>query len=37
MKKDKFLFGDGNASKKIVKILEKINLTKELFQKKIQY
>ena len=37
MKKDKFLFGDGNASKKIVEILEKINLTKELFQKKIQY
>ena len=32
-----YIYGKGNAAKKIVKILEKINLNKDLIQKQIQY
>ncbi len=32
-----FIYGNGTASKKIMKILEKINLNKDLIQKQIQY
>jgi UDP-N-acetylglucosamine 2-epimerase (non-hydrolysing)/GDP/UDP-N,N'-diacetylbacillosamine 2-epimerase (hydrolysing) len=32
-----FIYGKGTASKKIVKILEKINLNKDLIQKQLQY
>ena len=35
--KKKILYGNGNASKKIVKILEKTDLNKELLQKQIFY
>lgn len=34
---NKYIYGDGNASKKIVELLEKISLTKDLFKKQISY
>ena len=36
-KNHKNIYGDGNASKKIVEILEKINLDKKLIQKQLSY
>ena len=36
-KKQRSLYGDGNSSKKIVKLLEKINLNKIPIQKKLAY
>ncbi len=37
IKKQKSLYGDGNSSKKIIKILETINLKKIPIQKKLTY
>ena len=34
---NKYIYGNGNASKKIVGLLEKISLTKDLFEKQISY
>ena len=36
-KKQRSLYGDGNSSKKIVKLLEKIDLNKIPIQKKLTY
>ncbi len=35
--KSKFLYGDGNSSKNIISVLEKIKLTDDLIQKQITY